>query len=298
MQGDFDKLDDLASDYRSTRIRMTGGFWALGTFYNIVSAFEGAGCGCFTDISNVAFDAKRKQLELWLASKPASSTARIALAGMWENYAWMHRGGEFANKVGDAQWEGYYEGLARADNLLREVDPVADPVVFLIEMHTASRLDDPRTRLDDLYARAVKAFPTFIPFYTRRYRDLQERWYGRPGESTEYIASLLQSPGAEEGAIIYVAVAETALQFERTPAKLLDFSGVSYGRLIQAYGARQRAVGLTNYDWNALMFYGGAALDRNGVAFVAKKTGDRWEKNLWGTKEYFDSWVDWSARWL
>jgi hypothetical protein len=125
---------------------------------------------------------------------------------------------------------------------------------------------------------------------------LQERWYGRPGESTAYIASLLQSPGGDEGAIIYVAVAGTALDFERAPAKLLDHSGVSYGRLIEAYGARQRVVGLTNYDWNALMFYSGAALDRNGVTFVAKRIGDRWERNLWGTKEYYDSWVDWAAR--
>jgi len=104
MQGDFDKLDDLASDYRSTRIRTTGGYWALGAFYDIVSAFAGAGCGCFRDVSSVPFDAKRKQLELWLASKPQSSTARIALADMWKNYAWMRRGGDYAGKVSDSQW--------------------------------------------------------------------------------------------------------------------------------------------------------------------------------------------------
>jgi hypothetical protein len=132
---------------------------------------------------------------------------------------------------------------------------------------------------------------SFVTFYIKRYSDLQERWYGRPGEAAEYAASLLQSPGGDDGKIAYVAVSESALDFENNPSKLPGFSGVSYARLIEAFGVRQRVVGLTNHDWNVLMFYACAALDRNGVRFTAKKIGDRWEKDLCGAKDYYDSWA-------
>jgi hypothetical protein len=36
------------------------------------------------------------------------------------------------------------------------------------------------------------------------------------------------------------------------------------------------------------MFYACAALDRNGVRFTGK-IGDRWEMDLWGAKDYYDS---------
>ena len=62
----------------------------------------------------------------------------------------------------------------------------------------------------------------------QRYSDLQERWYGRPGEEGEYAASLLQSPGGDEGKIAHVPVAESVLDFENNSSKLLGFSGVSY----------------------------------------------------------------------
>jgi hypothetical protein len=295
-RGEFDRLEDLASEYRSTQRRTLGGYWALYTFYKNLAGFKGDGCGCGNDTSDVAFEDKHKQLEVWLATKPQSLTARITLANMWTSYAWMRRGHGYGGQTSDAQWGRYFEDLGRADDLLSGIDPAADPMVLLIEMRTAERSENPRSRLDELYVQATKAFPTFIPYYTRRYSALQERWYGRPGEAKAYIQSLLLSPGGEEGKILYAAVAESALNFERTKSELLGTSGVSYSLLINAYGARQRAVGLSDHDWNALMYFATAALDRNGIMFIAKKIGDKWEPELWGSKDNFDTWVNWSAR--
>ena len=295
-RGEFDKLEALASEYRSTRIPALGGYWALYLFYKNLAGFKGDGCGCGNDSSDVAFEDKHKHLELWLSTKPQSLTARIALASMWTGYAWMRRGHGYSGQTSDGQWGDYFEGLARADNMLSGINPTADPTVLLIEMRTAERADDPRARLDELYSEAIKAFPNFIPYYTRRYSTLQERWHGRPGEAREYIQSLLHSPGGEDGKILYAAVAESALNFERVKFKLFETSGVSYDQLIDAYGSRQRAVGLTDHDWNALMYFATAALDRNGVTFIAKKIGDKWEPELWGSKDNFDTWVNWAAR--
>jgi hypothetical protein len=295
-RGEFDKLEGLASEYRSTQAPTLGGYWALYAFYKNVAGFRGDGCGCGNDTSDAAFEDKHKQLELWLTAKPQSLTARVALANMWISYAWTRRGGGFSGQTNDAQWGGYFEGLARADNILSGIDPAADPMVLLNEMKTAERSGNQRARLDELYVHATNAFPTFIPYYTNRYLALQERWHGRPGEAKEYIQSLLRSPGGEEGKILYAAVAESALKFERAKFELLETSGVSYGQLIGAYAARQRAVGLTDHDWNALMYFAAAAQDRNGIMFIAKKIGDKWEPELWGSKDNFDTWVNWSAR--
>jgi len=298
MRGDFDRVDQLADEYRSTQIRMRGGRWVLSSFYSVIADFAGAipACACTVDGSSTPFEAKRKQLELWFAAKPNSLTARVALASLWKNYASARRGGLYAAQTTDSNWQGYHEGLARANDLVGNVDPTTDPVIFSIKMQIAVGSEDPRPQLDDLYARAVKAFPTYVLYYSSRYRFLQERWFGQPGEAHAYLDSLLQSPGGDEGKIAYVEAATTALDFERTPASLLSFSGVSYHRLVDAFGARQRTVGLTDHDWNVLMYYAVAALDRNGVAFVAQKIGDHWEKALWGTKDSYERWVGWSAR--
>jgi hypothetical protein len=296
MRGEYDKLESLGSEYRSTQVRTLGGYWAIYTFYKSLIGFKGDGCGCGKDSSSVAFDDKHTRLELWLTAKPQSQTAHIALAYMWTSYAQMRRGGGYSGETSDDQWGGYDEGLARADNILVGVDPTADPMVILIEMRTAERSDNPRARLDELYAQGTKAFINFIPYYTRRYTALQVHWHGRQGEAEDYIRSLLKAPGGEEGKILYAVVAESALNFERNPSRLMEASGVSYAQLIDAYGARQRAVGLADHDWNALMYYATAALDRNGITFVAKKIGDRWEEELWGSKDYFDYWVNWASR--
>jgi hypothetical protein len=118
MEGRTNELDAIADDYRASRVRVRGGWWALAQFYDWLTPFAGSSCGCGPDISRVTFDHKRKALEAWLERRPHSLTARIALANLWKSRAWQLRGVGYAKDTTAAAWRGFREAMARAEETL------------------------------------------------------------------------------------------------------------------------------------------------------------------------------------
>jgi hypothetical protein len=151
--------------------------------------------------------------------------------------------------------------------------------------------------LDEVYARAAKAFPTDVEIQCIRYQFLQERWLGRSGEAAAYLASLLVSPGGDDGAIAYTAVAFSAIGLSDT-YHAFAVSGVKYSDLVKAYAVKQKALGLTDDDWNALLYYSVAAWDKQSARFALAKLGGRWNPRVWYEKSNFDSVVSWSQSWF
>jgi Domain of unknown function (DUF4034) len=192
MDGHTDELDAIADDYRASGVRTRGGWWALQVFYDWLTPFAGSNCGCGEpDISTVAFDDKLKALEAWLARKPRSLTARVALANLWRLRAWQLRGAAAAKDTSEAAWRGLREAMGLADETLAPVQETADPMVYFIEMNMAVVSDDPRVRLRSLYFHATGAFPTFPAYATQYYYYMLERWFGERGEAATFAASLL-----------------------------------------------------------------------------------------------------------
>jgi hypothetical protein len=196
----------------------------------------------------VTFDHKRKSLEAWVERRPHSLTARIALAHLWDSRAWQLRGVSYAKDTSEAAWRGFHEALARAEQTLAPVEETADPMVYFLEMDIAVPSDDPRGRLQSLYARASATFPTFPAYQTQYYNYMLERWFGKRGEAAAFAASLLAKPGGDQGKIDYVMVAETVALSAAGVDDVMKWSGIDYNALIAAYAARQCTVGLTNRD--------------------------------------------------
>ena len=296
MEGRTDELDAIADDYRASRVRTHGGWWALQVYYEWLTPFAGSNCECGPDISKVTFDQKRKALEAWLTRKPSSVTAHVALANLWRLRAWQLRGGAVAKDTSEAAWRGFRESMALADETLASVQATADPMVYFIEMNTAVVSDDPRARLRSLYYHATGAFPTFPAYAAQYYSYMLERWFGERGEAAAFAASLLTTPGGDQGAIDYVSVAATAASHSLGAADLMK-SGVDYNTLIGACAARQRTVGLTNRDWNVLLFYAVAARDKKGANFALKHVAGNWDRGIF-TQALSDWVTGWSQSWL
>ncbi len=296
MRGAFGELDALAAEYRSSGVRIIGGTWALKVLYDDLSRISEGVCGC-GGRGDIAFDDKRKALERWLAANPSSLTARIALAELWNNYAWAGRGGDSAHKTSDTQWKDFYDRMGHALDLLKSVDPNADPEVYLIEMDAAPVDEQPREHLLELYDRAVRAFPTVPEYAMARFNFTLDRWFGEPGEAAAFTPSLLTSPGGQAGLIAYFDVAKQSLAVERNYAIVFEVSGANYATLVKAFAARSAAFGVTKSDMNVLMFYAVAATDKKTAAFVAKKIGDSWDSSVWGERKYFDAAISWTSEW-
>jgi Domain of unknown function (DUF4034) len=297
MDGRIDELDAIADDYRASRARVQGGYWALSQFYDWVTALAGAGCGCTPDISKVSFDDKRKALEAWLERRPHSLTARIALADLWNSRAWQLRGAGPAKDTTEAAWRGMRAAMARAEEALAPIDETADPMVYFLEMNMVVPSDDPHGRLQWLYAGATAAFPTFPGYQTQYYYYMLERWFGRQGEAAAFAASLLTNPGGDQGKIDYAMVAETAALSAAGVDDVMKWSGIDYNALIEASAARQRTVGLTNRDWNVLLFYSTAVRDKKGANFELEHIAGNWDRRIFN--QALIDWVTgWSKSWL
>src|SRR5579863_2879400 len=84
-RSDFDTLDCIADAARSTKARFPGGLWKLHSIYSALDEPEGH----FTDED---WTTRILLLKRWTVTKPNSVTARVALAGAYESYAWDARG--------------------------------------------------------------------------------------------------------------------------------------------------------------------------------------------------------------
>jgi hypothetical protein len=294
MVGAFDEIEAIANDYRSSRIRMAGGYSALLNFYDILTRFYDQGdCWPSKAVPAYTFDEKRQALERWLAAHPNSLTARIALASLWQHYAWTGRGCGYADKTGAAQWSSFNERMARADELLQPLDPDADPEIYAIEMNAALAAERPKDKLLNLYGRASRAYPDIQEFAAKRFRFTLPRWFGEPGEAAAFTRSLLTAPGGEAGLMAYFNVAGETLTIERRYAAVFDVSGAEYPWLVRAFAARVAAFGVTKHDMNVLLYYAIAAKNCATINTLIEKIGDDWDYAIWTDKAYIDDEVRW-----
>jgi hypothetical protein len=225
-------------------------------------------------------------------------TARIALANLWKSRAWQLRGFGSAKDTTEAAWRGFREAMARAEETLAPVDETADPMVYFLEMEIVVVFDEPRGRLQAMHALATTAFPTFPAYGPEYYGYMLERWFGKPGEAAAFAASLLVKPGGDQGKIDYVSVAAKAATVSAGPDDVMRWSGIDYHALVDAYAARQRTVGLTNRDWNVLLFYSVAARDKKSANFALDHIAGDWDRGVFQSQALIDWITGWSKSWL
>jgi hypothetical protein len=81
------------------------------------------------------------------------------------------------------------------------------------------------------------------------------------------------------------------------PDDVMKWSGIDYNALIHACAARQRTVGLTNRDWNVLLFYSVAVRDKKAANFELQHIAGEWDRRIF-TQALIDWVTGWSNSWL
>jgi hypothetical protein len=293
----FAVLDTLAHELRDPEIRFIGGNSQLYEFYGVLGAF--AGSPAFSCSSRASLEDKQKLLEQWAAAEPKSLAAHIALGQLWWAAGWKERGNDYADSVGFFQWISLYSDLSKAKSILAQVDTRADPHGYFLSMEIAQSeagwFTNPRTTLEALYSKAIKAFPTYYHFYSQRAENLQERWYGQPGELPAYLASLPNSLGGDVGLVAYSFAAYKLMQGTERSI-LLRTTGLSWPLVQSGYAARERLYGLRNRDWNALCNLALAGIDRDAGKQALAHIGGNWDPAVWKERTYFDDAVGWINR--
>ncbi len=278
---DFAQLESIATTVRGEKSRFTGGQWKLNAFYGTVQ-----GPGSLTS-SDAVWMAHIERLKRWVAAFPESITPRVALAQAYIRYAWKARGNGFANTVTEANWKQFGERIASARSTLEQAKAMAanDPQWYRSMLTVALAQGWQRADEDDLVQAAIAAEPDYYSVYVAHAEFLLPRWYGKTGESEEFVRSSADRVGGQSGSVIYFMIAQT-----------LDCCGsrnmlpaLPWERVKEGFSALEGLYGSTNYQRNVMAYLAVRNHDEEFANRMFTRIGDNWNETVWKTKANFNS---------
>ncbi|GAT32865.1 membrane protease YdiL, CAAX protease family [Terrimicrobium sacchariphilum] len=189
--GNIDRLEAIAAQLRASKERLDGGGWLLSSYYWVLAKMPDEEQD---QAGRIAF------LEKWVAERPQSITARVALAWALTRYAWKARGSGTNDTVSDEGWRLFGERLDQARVVLDEAKKLKEQCPGWYEAAQSVALGqgwDP----DEYFAlvdEAIGREPTYGAYYSNACYWMLPRWHGEEGEFEAWITGLAdKSPEGE-----------------------------------------------------------------------------------------------------
>ena len=202
--GKFVQLDCVASSVRSKKERSAGGMWKIHAIYADLGK---------PPLHPTVEDwrAHMAMVNRWVALRPQSITARIALAESYIEWAQDARGTGFADTVSESGWKLYKQRLAKAKQILDKATalPVKDPEWYVTMQKIALGTFGPEANRD-LFARAVKFEPGYYYYYQRYAQSILPKW-SKEGETEKFAQESADQIGGDAGDAIYFRIASNLL---------------------------------------------------------------------------------------
>ena len=256
---DFDTLEATIRRARTLEGRFPGGRTELEGVYETL--MWGSCPGFMMSAQDDVTLDRAKKLERWLARNSDPTAAAIALAGLWEGYAWIARGSGTADQVTEAQWRIFNERARTAVGYMKSIDPAVDAEAYSVLLDLARDFNLPRPQLDAIFNSARKAFPSYFGYYREYVSLIEPNWFGQPGDIQRFVHSLQQEPGGDVGASAYSRVAER-LAYEMRGENVFVETGLDWAEIQRTFAVREKLYGLSNQAWNALCYFAVLTGDR------------------------------------
>ncbi len=280
----FDALDTEADQLRAEKTRIPGGEWQLRVFYVALDAPQQTDQDSLEHIAH---------LEHWMSQRPASVTARIALATSLTRWAWVARGNGMANTVTPEGWRLFGERMKEAQVILEGSAKMPNmcPQWYsaMLTVGNAQGWDAKRMRkiLDD----GIKFEPGYYYLYLQYANYLLPKWYGHPGDSASFARTSADAVGGNQGDTLYFQIAVGLIKRGDGdfPVHDMDWQRIQrgYQGLISQYGAARRPENeLAFIAWK----FQDVAIARQQFSLI----GDNWSRGVWRDRNYFDRARDWS----
>ncbi len=280
----FDDLDQAADRYRSEKSRGQGGSWALHAFYEALDAPQESDKDTLDHLAH---------LERWIAARPESITARVALATSLERWAWVARGHGYANTVTPEGWKLFNERISKAQSVLEAAERLhaTCPQWSLEMMRVGLAQSWDADRMRQTFERGVEAEPGYFYLYQVYADYLLPKWDGKPGDSSAFAKASADNVGGADGDELYFRIAAMLIRRgdDSFPAHEMDWQRIQrgYQTLSEHYGSsRQTRNQMAFIAWR----FGDAGIARQQFLAI----GDKWAVSVWGTRERFDRARDWA----
>jgi hypothetical protein len=145
------------------------------------------------------------KIRAWIAARPDSVTAKVALADALTDYAWKARGSGWANTVSQNADQLFEDRLRQAQQVLDEAKylPQKCPEWWDVQQTVALGLGMDKNAYLQMVNEGIASEPTYMDIYTNAILFLQPRWYGEAGDSENFIQTQADRRGGVEGDILY-----------------------------------------------------------------------------------------------
>jgi hypothetical protein len=232
--GDLDRVDAQAVEWRAARARTARDEWKEWILYDELVLDSDA-----ENATDADYEARIARFETWVATRPASVAAKMALARQWFQYAYRARGHGWADSVPKAAWAIFGERMGKARALLDQVEAMPDrsPVVYFSLLGAARAQDRPLAEREALFRKAIAFEPDFFPAYSNHADDFLERWGGSASALRSFVERSADERGGAAGDRLYARLVWHLLDdFEEDRVDPFK-TGYSWPRVLAGYRA-------------------------------------------------------------
>lgn len=287
-QEKFETIDMIADQNRSARKRFPGGFWAIHNIYLALSApRRGSNAG------EAEWQLHLERLKRWIAQRPNSITARVALAEAYQSYGWKARGSGPAASVTEDGWRLLHERLELSGKVLADAFtlPVKCPEWYLAMQTLVQKLDSSKEIQAAAFAKAVAFDPDYHYYYRIRAISLEEKWGGEEGEMAAFAEKASDRVGGKKGDIIYYQIAYV---INCNCGEDDNLHGLSWPRVKRGYLALEEMYGVALLNLNKIGYMAAVGGDPLYANEIFARIGEDWDQNTWKSRSYFETARNWA----
>lgn len=284
---DYDALEKMAAEYRASEAEYADGFQKLAFIYDGLEPARSA--------PDEVWQSRQIQMQDWIRAKPDSPTPRIAMARLLTDYAWKARGGDWAYKVKQQDWQTFFGRLQGGLRYLQEAGslPTKCPAYWSGLQRIGVGLHFTRLQYDKIFEQATNEFPTYVTYYELRAGYLLPRWYGTEGEWEADLAESADSLGGEAGDILYARVVWYIHVTFYSKNILKEYKGISYPRVLRGFNAILKKYPDSLAARTELIHLATLSGDKNRAKENFLRMNGQIDLSLWNGKATFDSIFKW-----
>lgn len=292
MAGAFDELEQIAADLRTSKARFPGGAWKLERFY------EGASypSGDMKTESELNWGTQLDQLHRWVAAKPNSLAAHLALGKALLGYGWHARGEGYANTITEEGGRLFGERVDQAEKALADVSEMraSDPAWYSAMLEIGVSQGWRQQDFDRVFEEGVAVEPLYYYLYFEKARYLMPRWYGQAGDDERFMDESFRRLGGKEGSAMYYLIGECLFPYYPYRTIVTD-SKICWETMKEGYFSLESLYGISVTRMNWMAKISGVAGEKPMCKWLFARLGDRWDPNVWRQgKTDFDSYRSWA----
>lgn len=289
MAGKFAEIDQIADGIRVSKARLVGSPWAIRVIYSVLDRpTEGN-----DDSTDADWDEHFASLKRWIASRPDSITARVALAESYEQFGWRARGSRYADSVSENGWQLFNDRVQRALDTLNDpfFDKHKDPEWFLERLSIAKVQGAEIPEQKAIFDKAVAFEPGYQYFYRLQAEMLLPKWFGNGTDAAEFAKLAADRIGGGNGDYIYYQIG--AYIWCHCDNKT-DYDTMDWARIKRGFRVEEEMFGLSNFELNRMARMAATGDDPQLADVLLTRINGQWEPEIWTAKKIFDDTVVWA----